>query len=177
MMRVRPRSVARLIAFVALSMAAACDSRAPASPEPNAGFTLEVFAHEGDQIYLVRHSDGRRAAARVENGASAIMDGGQAQTLLDERVSTLREPEKADVSIRAPGFSLQVAEDGENERARIEINAGGKQVLIDAEGEGEADRAHVQIAGADEEAARDFIKDADELSEDTKTQMLRALRL
>jgi hypothetical protein len=175
----RPKSFARFVAFLALAMAAACD---PGASVPSAaeGYTLELFARDGEQIYLVRHSDGRKAAARVVNGASALMDADQAQTLLSEGQAALREPEKANVSIRAPGFSLQVADDeggGSSERARIEINAGGKHFLIDAEEEGEADRAVVRVDGADEEAARDFINEQAELSAQTKAQMLRAMGL
>ena len=41
----------------------------------------------------------------------------------------------------------------------------------------EDDTAFVRITGADEASARDFINDAEELSAETKSQMLSALGL
>ncbi len=196
-----------LVAALAAVALGACSVGADGGADPSAaapaeGYTLQVVADEGRQVYLVTHSDGRAAAAKVENGASEIMDAGAAQTEVSERLGVLGATSEAPVAVRFPGFSMSIAgqDGGENgDRVRIAINAGGREVLVDAEdtnrddqgqavatapvGEGahvnvdDTDRATVRIAGADEQEARDFINDAENLSAETKAQMLAALNL
>jgi hypothetical protein len=85
------------------------------------------------------------------------------------------------MSLRFPGVDLQInAEEGEGEtgRANVSINAGDHSVVVNADegGPGEADdRAYVRITGADQDAVRDFINDAEELSADVKAEMLAEL--
>lgn len=181
-----PKFMARLLAFVALSMAAACNvtvNTGSNGEELAEGFTMEILADGDDQIYLVRHSDGRESAARVANGVSELIDGRAALAAFDAAPqSFVAEAADADVSIKAPGFSLSVAGvqdngNGEDGAARIEINAGGESVLVDAAGSDANGRARVRIGGADDEAARDFINGADDLSPETKAAMLAALGL
>ncbi|MGE0045378.1 MAG: hypothetical protein AB7J28_08300 [Hyphomonadaceae bacterium] len=183
-MRMKAQTLARIVGFVALAMVSACgpagSARDASEQGPQEGFTLEIFAHEGEQIYLVRHADGRRAAAHVVNGQSSIMDGGEAQTRLIDSAADINPPGDEDLSIRAPGFSLSVASDetgGTSDRARIEIQAGGQSVLVDAQGEHDRGSAVVRIAGADADTARNFIEEADGLSAQTRAEMLRALAL
>lgn len=178
-----------LVAFAFMGALAACsvstDGANPA-PAPREGFTLSVIAEENEQIYLVTHTDGRAAAARVAGTTSEIIEPAAAETRIEERLGVLGESETP-VQISFPGFSLSVAaqDRGEGkERARIAINAGGQEVLIDAddaggpahEGDG-ADRAAVRVPGVNEDAARDFITDAENMSAETKAEMLRLLNL
>ncbi|NWG52451.1 MAG: hypothetical protein HXY28_01915 [Hydrogenophilaceae bacterium] len=170
-------------ALFAAAMLGACTQRdtnagAPAAPEH--GYTLDLFAHETEKIYLVRSADGRAAAGRVTADGSALMDAGAAQALMPQTLVG-DAPEDARISIRAPGFSMQInAEEsapGADGRARIDINAGGHRVFVDAEGEGGEGRAAVHITGADVDDARAFIDDADGLSAETRAQMRAALGL
>jgi hypothetical protein len=82
--------------------------------------------------------------------------------------------------VRAGGFSLSISASDAGpaaDIARIELNAGGSSVLIDAGDDASRKRALVRIGGADAEAARNFIEEADGLSAETKARMLRALGL
>jgi hypothetical protein len=174
--------IAALIAAAALL---GCTQRSETSVSAAAtadagGYTLDVFAHEGERIYLVRDPEGRTAAARANEAGSAMMAAEEAQSLMPQALARTA-PEDARISIRAPGFSLQINADetapGEDGRARIDINAGGHRVFVDAEGEGDAGRAVVHIAGADADAARDFIAEAEGLSDETRAAMRAALGL
>ena len=143
-----------LIAPVALL---ACDGSYTASGDqaPAGGYTLEVRASENIQTFIVTAPDGAMvAAANTEVFA-----------------------------LRFPGVDISVAADADNpnsESATVRVNAGGRSVFVDAQeggpGDGD-DRANVRITGATEEDARDFINDAEQLSDEVKTRMIAALGL
>lgn len=171
---------------------AACDPAAPTTDAPGdapgaaEGFTLQVLADEADRIYLVEHTDGRSAAARVSGGVSTFLDSGDAQGLLADGRSAMGDAAGQEVvSLRVPGFSLSIkgdadsAETGGGERATIDIGVAGKQIAIDADGVdgGGQERAVVRVAGADAAEAREFITHADELDPGVQQQMLDALGL
>jgi hypothetical protein len=144
---------------------------------PGGEYTLQVFSADGGRIYVVSRSNGRETAARAAAGESVILDADEAHGLIAQR--PLAAPPEADVSVRAPGFALSIADDdaagGDN--ARIELNVGGKGVFIDAADTGPARRALVRIVGADADAARNFITEARGLSVTTKEEMLKDLGL
>jgi hypothetical protein len=174
-----------LIAAVAL---AACAPDAGVTTADNAGveapgYTLDVFAHDAEQIYLVSHSDGRAAAARAQGATSEVLTPEAARALLTERQTALTGAEGEEVvGVRGPGFSLSIkgdenAAEGEEGAVQIAVNTGQGGMTIDARDEGENDHARVRITGADEATARDFINDAEELSPEVKAAMLASLRL
>jgi len=173
-----------LIAVLALG-AAACSSEVNiGGAAPGEGYTLEVRANPVDQTYLITSPDGRIVAARAADGASALLDASGVQALAATPVPESTAPEV--MSLRVPGFEMSVgAEDGNPDGgdANVDINiggAGGQRIQVNANegapGEGD-DSAHVLITGADEQAVRDFIRDAEELSPEVKSQMLAALGL
>lgn len=179
-----------LAAFALAGALGACsvatDGTNPA-PAPREGFTLSVIADDGEQIYMVTHTDGRAAAARVVGETSEIIEPATAEARIEERLGVLGESDTP-VQINLPGFSLSVASQdrGEGkERARIAINAGGQEILIDADDANSAaarrddgaDRAAVRIPGVNENAARNFITEAERMDAATKAEMLRLLNL
>lgn len=172
------RLIAALLASLSL---AACQPGSIGADQQGAaaagGYTLEVFGHGGDQIYVVSRQDGKETAARVSAGQSAMLDPGEAHGLIAQR--PLDPPADPSVSVQAPGFALSIADDDSvgRDNARIEFSVGGKSVLIDAAEAGANRRALVRITGADAAAARNFIEEARDLSEATKADMLRALGL
>ena len=174
-----------LLALAAPLILAACDgsySTDADDQEPAGGYTLEVRAVEGVQTFVVTAPDGRSTGSRVAEGASALLDGDQIQSLgAMEPLSEEAHPEV--FAMRFPGVDISVAadeSDPNSESATVRVNAGGRSVHVDAEegGPGEADdRANVRITGATEEDARDFINDANDVSAEVKTQMLAAIGL
>jgi hypothetical protein len=176
-----------MIAALALSFVAACDGAAvstdsdsTAAPE---GYILEVRAMEAVQTYLVTAPDGRVVGGRAASGVSALLDESRARSLASEPPPQ-GEPAPEVMSLRMPGFEMSVGgsdEDADGENGQFSLSMGGEQnieVRADEGGPGEADDvAYVRITGADEAAARDFINDAEELSAETKTEMLGALGL
>ena len=169
-----------LAAFFAAVALGACEPGSVgggAGSVPGGDYTLEVFSHQGDQIYVVSRANGKETAARVHAGESAIFDASEAHGLIAQR--PLDAPAEPDVAVRAPGFALSVADDDAvgNDNARVEINIGGKSVLIDAANAGAQRRALVRITGADADAARNFVTEARGLSADTKADMLKAVGL
>ena len=174
-----------LLALAVPLILAACDgsySSDSADQEPAGGYTLEVRAVEGVQTFVVTAPDGRSTGSRVAEGASALLDGDQIQSLgAMEPLSDEAHPEV--FAMRFPGVDISVAadeSDPNSESATVRVNAGGRSVHVDAEdgGPGENDdRANVRITGATEEDARDFINDAEDVSPEVKTQMLAAIGL
>lgn len=174
-----------LLALAAPLILAACDgsySTDAADQEPAGGYTLEVRAVEGVQTFVVTAPDGRSTGSRVAEGASALLDGDQIQSLgAMEPLSEEAHPEV--FAMRFPGVDISVAadeSDPNSESATVRVNAGGRSVHVDAEegGSGEVgDRANVRITGATEQDARDFINDANDVSVEVKTQMLAAIGL
>ena len=170
-----------LIAPVALL---ACDGSYTASGDqaPAGGYTLEVRASENIQTFIVTAPDGAMVAAANTSGASALLDAGAIQAL-GEMQPLNAEPQPEVFALRFPGVDISVAADADNpnsESATVRVNAGGRSVFVDAQeggpGDGD-DRANVRITGATEEDARDFINDAEQLSDEVKTRMIAALGL
>ncbi|MES1156408.1 MAG: hypothetical protein ABUL73_01395 [Alphaproteobacteria bacterium] len=178
-----------MLAAAALLGLAACDagsgkSGAHSAPATAPGYTLDVFARDSEQIYLVSDAHDHVAAARVVDHASSVIAPDEARSLLAERQAMFHAPNDSNnaVNIQAGGFSLKINGEGDTSSkeggdAHIDINAGGHNVTIDAQGSDNNGRARVHISGADEASARKFITDADDLSQDVKTQMLHTLGL
>lgn len=152
------------------------------------GYRMEVRAANEEQIYLVTAPDGRITAAHAGHGASALIDTSAAQRLAAVPTGTADAPEV--VSMRFPGFELHINankdENGDvngddNGQVRLSMGTGeGQRIEVNANEGGpgdEDDNAHVLITGADADAARDFINDADDLSPEVKSQMLTAVGL
>jgi hypothetical protein len=174
------RALIAAAALVACAPDGATTTENPAATAP--GYSLEVFAHDQELIYLVSHSDGRTAAARAVGETSEVLTPEAARALMSERQTAFGGTQEEVVGLRAPGFSLSIKGDekgaeGEEGTVQISVNTGQGGMTIDARDEGENDRAHVHITGASEETARDFINDAEELSPEVKTAMLASLGL
>lgn len=174
-------------AFVLLGCSEQGTIGTPPSPETQAesaaraaeGYTLEVLATEGDQIYVVSHPQtGEATAARVHNGASALLDLQTAQALLTERQAAIGAQQREVISFSVPGLSFSVRSDDPNsDTAQVQIQAGGQEVNVNADGSGAGENAVVRITGVDAQAARDFITEADGLDPGVQQQMLDALKL
>ena len=174
-----------LIAGLA-ALAAACsgDIRVDDAAGSGQGYTLEVRATSGEQTYLVTAPDGRVVGARAAEGASALMNGDRARSLAGDPPPMGEAPPEV-MSLRLPGVDMQINADsdnagGENGRVALSIGSEGHGVVVNADegGPGEADdRAYVRITGADEDAVRDFINDAEALSPQVKAEMLAELGL
>lgn len=154
-------------------------------PAPQAGYTLEIRASELEQTYLVTAPDGRVAGARAAEGVSALMDSSRARALAGEAPPQGEEVPEV-MNLRVPGFEMSIGateENADGERGRVALSIGGpdgQRIEVDANegGPGGADdRANVRITGADEEAVRQFISRADELSPAVQAQMLAELGL
>jgi hypothetical protein len=173
--------------FAALALgAAACSSDINiGDAAPGEGYTLEVRANAAEQTYMVTGADGRMVAARASDGVSSLLDANGVQALAATPAPTSDAPEV--MSMRLPGFEMKIgAEDGNPDGgdANVDISIGGadgQRIHVNADEGATADdgddRAHVLITGADETAVRDFIRDAEELSPEVKSQMLAALGL
>lgn len=176
-----------VIAVLALALAA-CDpsvdtksGEEAAAPE---GYTMVIRATAGEQTYLITAPDGRTVGARAAEGASALMESSRAQSLIGEPAPRMEEVPEV-MALRLPGFEMSIGgtegEAGEDSgQVKLSIGDGAQRVEVNADegGPGEADdRAFVRITGADEEAVREFIAEADELSPDVRTQMLAGLGL
>ncbi|MGH6952285.1 MAG: hypothetical protein ACREH4_15590 [Vitreimonas sp.] len=178
-----------VIAVVAALVLAACDASVDTgSSGDNAaapdGYTMVIRATGQEQTYLITAPDGRTVGARAAEGASALMDGARAQTLIGEPPPRMEEVPEV-MSLRLPGFEMSVGGtegEGGDDNGQVKLSMGeGRQrieVHADEGGPGEADdRAFVRITGADEEAVREFVADAEELSPEVRTQMLSGLGL
>jgi hypothetical protein len=170
-----------IVSLAALAAACSADVNVDGDAAPGESYTLEVRATEGEQTYLVIAPDGRVVGARAAEGASALMNGDRARELAGDPPPQGETPPEV-MSLRFPGVDLQINAEGdeakENGRANVSINAGDHSVVVNADegGPGEADdRAYVRITGADEDAVRGFINDAEELSPQVKTEMLAEL--
>ena len=173
------------IAIIALALlAAACvDVKRPQHADAGDGYTLEVRANAGEQIFLVTSPDGHTVGGRAADGASALMDDSAIHQLGDMHIAENEDLQQV-VSLRLPGLDLSVSGDpdstDENGRGRVSINVGGHSLEVNASegGPGEDDdRAHVRITGATESEAREFIAKADQLSPAIQAQMLTGLGL
>lgn len=177
-----------VIAALALSLAAACDGASDSKSGGGQtaaadGYVMEIRATQDVQTYLVTAPDGRIVGGRAAAGQSAMLDATRAQSLAAEP-PPIGEPAPEVMSLRLPGFEMTVGgtDDDENgDNGSVNLSIGGEQrveVRADEGGPGEADDvAYVRITGADEEAVRDFVNDAEELSAETKAEMLSALGL
>lgn len=175
------------VAILAVAVLAAACGQVSVSADGDrghaGGYTMEVRADQGEEVYLVTAPDGRIAAARAAQGASTLLRGRAVQALANQPMPA---PDgDAQVAFKVPGLDVQVQGDdpdgaGDSENAHVTVNAGGQHIEVNAQenGPGDADdRAHVRITGADEEAARNFINEQDDLSAEVKTQMLAELGL
>jgi hypothetical protein len=177
-----------VIAVLALGLAA-CDGATTrvdndsGAASAASGYTIEIRALENTQSYIVTAPDGRVVGARAAEGASALMETSRAQALAGEPPPAGEDVPEV-LSLRVPGFDMSIGateENADGEHGSVNLQIGGEQnitVRANEGGPGEADdTAFVRITGADEQAVRDFINDADDLSPDVKTQMLAALNL
>lgn len=169
-----------LLGFLAVLGACSVDVSTDAAG-PAGAYELQIAANEATQFYLVTGPDSR-AAAKVENGVSSLVDPNEARLALGEARAAAADlepmPEDHNVNIKLPGFELAVSghEEGQD-RAQIAINAGGREVHVDASDGSRTGQALVHVTGASESDARDFINEAEDLSAETKAQMLDALGL
>lgn len=179
----------RIVMISALLLLAACEeSAAPPNGDQaseSGGYSMEIRAGETEQTYLVIAPDGRTVGARAAEGASALMDNDRARSLASAPPPEGEETPEV-MALRLPGFEMSIGgsettADGEN--GRVNIALGGREgqrieVRADEGGPGDADdRAFVRITGADEEAVREFIAEADQLSPAVQAQMLAELGL
>jgi hypothetical protein len=176
-----------VIAVLALALAA-CDASVDTKDGDESaaaeGYTMVIRATEGEQTYLIASPDGRTVGARAAEGASALMDAPRAQALIGEPPPRMEDAPEV-MSLRLPGFEMSIGgtegETGDDSgQVKLSIGEGAQRIEVRADegGPGEADdRAFVRITGADEEAVREFIAEADELSPEVKTQMLAGLGL
>ncbi|WP_395645920.1 hypothetical protein [Terricaulis sp.] len=191
-----------VVAALALLGLAACDG-GPIGADSNgstpAGYRLEVRALEGVQTYLITAPDGKVVGAQAADGASRLLDDQRIQEIADTPMPADADAPPEVMSLKLPGFEMSInadqnetgdatagdatagdatsGDDGGNAQVKMRVR-GQEMVSIDARenGPGDADDiAHVVISGASEETARDFITDADELSEEVKQQMRAAL--
>jgi len=178
------RGFAAILMVVAL---AACEGAVDSKGEPSAaaeGYTLEIRASELEQTFLVTAPDGRVVGARAAEGASALMDADRARAMFaDPPPAQDAAPEV--MSLRVPGFEMSVGAneegaEGDHGQVRIAFGDGAQRIEVNANdgGPGENDdRAFVRITGADAEAVREFIAEADQLSPEVQAQMLTELGL
>lgn len=175
-----------LIAAVALVFVAACDvtptTELEGGPE-GGGYSVEIRANGGEQTFLVRAPDGRVTGSRVVDGVAILMDADSVQALA-ATAAPAGEAAPEVMSLRVPGFSMEIAADetaeGDDGRAQINMRAGEFNMSIDADegapGEGD-DRAVVRFSGMDEAAIRRFIVEAEDISPAVQAQMLAELGL
>jgi hypothetical protein len=177
-----------LFAALAALTLAACEASVQSKGGEGGGdgYTMEIRADASQQTYLIVAPDGRTVGARAAEGASAVMDSARAQALVSEPPPRGGEEVPEVLSLRVPGFEMSVRgvdDDTTEENGQVQLSIGGgdgQHITVDADegGPGEADdRAYVRITGADAEAVRDFINDAEELSPEVKSQMLADLGL
>ena len=110
--------------IVGLALLAAACSVETNGHGAHGGYTVDIRAVDNDAVYVVTGPDGRVAAARSHNGTSAMLDQQALQQTLAAMPAPATNPRYDDhqVSIRAPGFSLQASGDDD-----------------DADGDGDAD--------------------------------------
>jgi len=186
-------------------LAAACSVEADKGRH-GGGYSVDIRANGNDQVYVVTAPDGRTTAARVHDGASAMLNTQEMQQALASMPAPAPPSAYGDdnVSIRAPGFSLRASGDGhadddaaattpasgekpaaapvgdEHERGAVQVNIGGFGIDVNADdgGPGDADdRARVRLTGLSARDARKFITHADDLSPAVQSQMLTELGL
>lgn len=149
---------------------------------PGEGWTMQVIGDDADRVFLVTRPDGKTAAARVRGESCAMVGAEEARTLAAAEIAALAAvpAPKEHVSIEAPGFALRVAGDGDETgtggRGQVRIDVGGLKVNVDGD-EARDGRAAVTIEGVNEDAARRFIDESEELTAEVKAQMLRELGL
>jgi hypothetical protein len=167
-------------AALALFGLAACGQATPPA-SPTGGYTMQVLASRQEQFYLVTTPEGGRVAARAGGGTSEIVTPEQVESAVGERLGVFGQATEQHVT-NIFGVNVAVAGDDAEpgkERARVAVNVQGREVLVDAqEHDGNArESAAVRINGASADEARSFVHDADELSAETKAEMLRQLGL
>ncbi|MBX9745410.1 MAG: hypothetical protein K2X34_00815 [Hyphomonadaceae bacterium] len=178
-----------LMGAAALGLVAACDSSNLSVDGvdlgESGGYTIEVRASEAEQTYLITDPEGRTVGARAAAGVSALIDEPRAQALAGEASPSNDEDAPEVMSLRVPGFEMTISgteddADGDNGQVAMRIGGGRQNIVVHADerGPGDADdRAFVRITGADAEAVREFIAEADELSPSVQAQLLGELGL
>lgn len=80
------------------------------------GYTVDIRAADHDVVYVVTAPDGHVAAARSHDGVSAMLDPQALQQALAAMPAPATNPRYDDhnVSIRAPGFSLEASGDDDD---------------------------------------------------------------
>ncbi|MBL8559713.1 MAG: hypothetical protein JNM47_13385 [Hyphomonadaceae bacterium] len=142
------------------------------------GYTLQVVGDDAERIFVVTAPDGRSAAARAAGETSSLLGAAEAQNLISTHQAALAAaPAGEDVSIRVPGFTLEVTDGGADGRDRVKMRAMGIDLDVDADETDAGDRAVVRIGGVDEKSAREFIEGADGLSAETRAEMMKKLGL
>lgn len=144
------------------------------------GWSAKVLGSDAEKIYIVARPDGMQVAARVEDGKSEIVDAGEAQAAFSNTHAAIAADAKTGgekVAIKLPGVELNVkADDAEGGPADVNIKAGGTTISVAADDRA-GGQAAVNLTGVKEEAARDFIDDAEGLSPEVKAQMKAKLGL
>jgi hypothetical protein len=82
------------------------------------GYTVDIRAVEDDAVYSVTAPDGRVAAARVHDHTSTLLDQHALQQALAAMPAPSTNPRYDDhnVSIRAPGFSLDASGNDDDDK-------------------------------------------------------------
>lgn len=114
--------------FVGLAIfAAACSVET--NGRHGGGYVVDIRAVENDAVYVVTAPDGRVAAARVHEGTSAMLDQHALQQALAAMPAPSTNPRYDDheVSIRAPGFSLQASGNDDDKPGEHTDSANGSE--------------------------------------------------
>lgn len=156
----------------------------PAEAAAAESYTIELYVSETERLYLITDaSDGSRVAARVADGAAALIEPAEARTLLAERQGVIGEAPQETVSFAIPGFSMRVQADqtepGSGDNARVSMEIAGRQFEVNAAdaGAGGPENAQVRLAGMSAADTREFIVGEDEIDPGLQQQMLDALGL
>src|ERR1041385_6710484 len=103
------------------------------------GYTVDIRAVENSAVYVVTGPDGRVAAARAGNGASAMLDPQALQQALAAMPAPATNPRYDDheVSIRAPGFSLRASGNDDDANGNDDADGGHNQAATTTPAAGE----------------------------------------
>lgn len=149
--------------------------------EKSGGWRMSVVADEKAKVFLLRRPDGLMAAAKVEGQKSSLMEAGEAQAMVSEQDAAFLAGNMTGgdrVSIKVPGFSLDVQDGGDgSDRGNVFIKAGGRTIDVKGGDGGDGERAVVNIGGGTAEDAANFIEEADGLDEATQAALKQALGL
>jgi hypothetical protein len=144
--------------IVGLAILAAACSVETNGRGAHGGYVVDIRAAENSAVYVVTAPDGRVAAARSQNGTSAMLDPQALQQALAAMPAPATNPRYDDheVSIRAPGFSLRASgnddgasgdEDADTDhgRAATATPASGEKPVAGSTGNDVHGRGHVSM--------------------------------